>query len=310
MMAGAMSEVLILSEHEVESLLDIDECIAAMEEALTALARGEVFNPLRSMVRTPDAPGFLGLMPAWRGGGRAGWGLKEICVYPDNPKRGLDTHVGAVLLHSAETGELEGIFNASAITAIRTAAVSAVATKLLAREDARTMAIVGSGVQGRSHLRAIPRVRDLRDVRVLKRGDDVEKAVRDADIVVLATNSREPVIRREWLKPGVHINAVGSSVAHTREVDAATMAAASLFVDRRESTVNESGDYLLALKEGADVNIKAELGEILTGTAKGRTSADEITLFKSLGLAIEDLASAQLLNEKGRRLGVGTRVEF
>jgi ornithine cyclodeaminase/alanine dehydrogenase-like protein (mu-crystallin family) len=305
-----MSDVLILNEREVESLLDMDECIAAMEEALIALARGEVFNPLRSMVRTPDAPGFLGLMPAWRGGGRAGWGLKEICVYPDNPKRGLDTHVGAVLLHSAETGELQGIFNASAITAIRTAAVSAVATKLLAREDAKTLAIVGAGVQGRSHLRAIPHARDLRDVRVLKRGDDVEKAVRDADIVVLATNSREPVIRREWLKPGVHINAVGSSVAHAREVDAATMAAASLFVDRRESTVNESGDYLLALKEGADVNIKAELGEILTGAAKGRTSADEITLFKSLGLAIEDLASAQLLNEKGRRLGVGTRVEF
>ncbi len=305
-----MSDVLILNEREVESLLDMDECIAAMEEALTALARGEVFNPLRSMVRTPDAPGFLGLMPAWRGGGRPGWGLKEICVYPDNPKRGLDTHVGAVLLHSAETGELEGIFNASAITAIRTAAVSAVATKLLAREDAKTMVIVGPGVQGRSHLRAIPRVRDLHDIVVLKRGNNVERAVRDADIVVLATNSREPVIRREWLKPGVHINAVGSSVAHTREVDAATMAAASLFVDRRESTVNESGDYLLALKEGADVKIKAELGEILIGTAKGRTSADEITLFKSLGLAIEDLASAQLLNEKGRRLNVGTRVEF
>ncbi len=305
-----MSDVLILNEREVESLLDMDECIAAMEEALTALARGEVFNPLRSMVRTPDAPGFLGLMPAWRGGGRPGWGLKEICVYPDNPKRGLDTHVGAVLLHSAETGELEGIFNASAITAIRTAAVSAVATKLLAREDAKTMVIVGPGVQGRSHLRAIPRVRDLHDIVVLKRGNNVERAVRDADIVVLATNSREPVLRREWLKPGVHINAVGSSVAHTREVDAATMAAASLFVDRRESTVNESGDYLLALKEGADVKIKAELGEILIGTAKGRTSADEITLFKSLGLAIEDLASAQLLNEKGRRLNVGTRVEF
>ena len=303
---------MILNEREVESLLDIDECIAAMEEALVALARGEVFNPLRSMVRTADAPGFLGLMPAWRGGAKAGWGLKEICVYPDNPKRGLDTHVGAVLLHSAETGELQGIFNASAITAIRTAAVSAVATKLLAREDVKTMAIVGGGVQGRSHLRAIPRVRrDLRDIRVLGREQDkIEKAVRDADIVVLATSSREPVIRREWLKPGVHINAVGSSVAHTREVDAATMATASLFVDRRESTVNESGDYLLALKDGANVDIKAELGEILTGAAKGRTSAEEITLFKSLGLAIEDLASAQLLNEKGRRLGVGTRVEF
>ncbi|HEY6138877.1 MAG TPA: ornithine cyclodeaminase family protein [Thermoanaerobaculia bacterium] len=305
-----MSEVLILNEHEVESLLDMDECIAAMEEALVALARGEVFNPLRSMVRAPDAPGFLGLMPAWRGGAKAAWALKEICVYPDNPKRGLDTHVGAVLLHSAETGELQGVFNASAITAIRTAAVSAVATKLLAGEEAKTLTIVGTGVQGRSHRRAIPRVKELQDVRVVGRNDDVEAAVRVADILVLATSSREPVIRREWLKPGVHINAVGSSVKHTREVDSATMAAASLFVDRRESTENESGDYLLARKEGAEVEIKAELGEILTGVAKGRTSAGEITLFKSLGLAIEDLASAQLLHEKGLRLGVGTRVEF
>ena len=305
-----MSELLILNEREVEELLTIPDCIAAMEEALAALARGEVFNPLRGIVRPPNADGFLGLMPAWRGGERAGWGLKEICLYPGNPARGLDTHLGAVLLHSPDTGELIGVFNASAITAIRTAAVSAVATKLLAREDAKTLAIVGAGVQGRSHLRAIPHARDLRDVRVLKRGDDVEKAVRGADIVVLATSSREPVIRREWLKPGVHINAVGSSIATTREVDTATMAAASLFVDRRESTVNESGDYLLALKDGADVHIKAELGEILIGTAKGRTSADEITLFKSLGLAIEDLASAQLLYDKARRDGVGTRVEF
>jgi ornithine cyclodeaminase len=305
-----MSELLILNEREVEELLTIPDCIAAMEEALAALARGEVFNPLRGVVRPPNADGFLGLMPAWRGGERAGWGLKEICLYPGNPARGLDTHLGAVLLHSPDTGELIGVFNASAITAIRTAAVSAVATKLLAREDAKTLAIVGAGVQGRSHLRAIPHACDLRDVRVLKRGDDVEKAVRDADIVVLATSSREPVIRREWLKPGVHINAVGSSIATTREVDTATMAAASLFVDRRESTVNESGDYLLALKDGADVHIKAELGEILIGTAKGRTSADEITLFKSLGLAIEDLASAQLLYDKARRDGVGTRVDF
>ena len=300
---------MILNEHEVESLLDMDECIAAMEEALVALARGEVHNPLRSMVRTPDAPGFLGLMPAWRGGAKAGWALKEICVYPDNPKRGLDTHVGAVLLHDAETGQLKGMFNASAITAIRTAAVSAVATKLLARDDARTLTIVGTGVQGRSHLKAIPRVRQLPDVRVAGRNDDVEAAVRAADILVLATSSREPVIRREWLKPGVHINAVGSSVKHTREVDTATMAAASLWVDRRESTVNESGDYLLARNDGAEVEIRGEIGELLLGK-QGRTSPDEITLFKSLGLAIEDLASAQLLHEKGLRLGVGTRVEF
>jgi ornithine cyclodeaminase len=310
MMTGAtMSEVLILNEREVESLLDMRECIAAMEEALAALARGEVFNPLRNVARAPAAPGFLGLMPAWRGGERPAWGLKEVCVYPGNPKRGLDTHLGAVLLHSGETGELIGVFNASAITAIRTAAVSAVATKLLARDDAKTLAIVGTGVQGRSHLRAIPLVRDLRDVRVVGRNDDIEAAVRVADIVVLATNAREPIIKRDWLKPGVHINAVGSSIASTREVDTETMATASLFVDRRESTVNESGDYLLALKDGAKVEIRGEIGELLLG-GKGRSSVDEITLFKSLGLAIEDLASAQLLYDKAAREGVGTRVEF
>ena len=223
-------------------LLTMRECIAVMEDALATLARGDVHNPLRQIVRAPGASGFLGLMPGYRGGPVPYYALKEICLFPGNPARGLDTHLGAVLLHGPDTGELIGVFNASAITAIRTAAVSAVATKLLAREDAKTLAIVGAGVQGRSHLRAIPHARDLRDVRVLKRGDDVEKAVRDADIVVLATSSREPVIRREWLKPGVHINAVGSSIATTREVDTATMAAASLFVDRRESTVNESGD--------------------------------------------------------------------
>src|SRR5207248_9812142 len=163
--------------------------------------------------------------------------------------------------------------------AIRTAAVSAVATKLLARDDAKTLTVVGAGVQGRSHLRAIPLVRELGDVRVVRRGEDVETAVKDADIVVLATSSREPIIRREWLKAGAHVNAVGSSIATTREVDSATMAAASLFVDRRESTVNESGDYLLAVKDGATVNIKAELGEILAGSVKGRTNNEEITLF-------------------------------
>src|ERR1043166_5472396 len=143
MINSAMSEVLILSEHEVESLLDMRECIDAMEDALRDLARGGVHNPLRSVVRAPGAPGLLGLMAAWRAGGRGGGGLKEVCVYPDNPKRGLDTHVGAVLLHDGDTGELIGVFNASAITAIRTAAVSAVATKLLAREDAKALAIAG-----------------------------------------------------------------------------------------------------------------------------------------------------------------------
>ena len=307
-----MSRVLILNEHEVTELLTMTECIAVMEDALAATARNEVHNPLRQVIRAAGAPGFLGLMPAWRGGNAPYYALKEVCVFPENPKRGLDTHVGAVILHSGETGEPLGFFNASAITAIRTAAVSAVATKLLAREDSSVLAILGAGVQARSHREAIPLVRPIKEIRMCGRDGNAEETVRGADIIVTATSSREPVLKREWISPGAHINAVGSSIPTTRELDGETVAAASLFVDRRESTVNESGDYLFAVREKAIVpnHIKAEIGEILVGNAGGRKSRDEITLFKSLGLAIEDLASAAFLFEKARREGRGTWVEL
>lgn len=309
--------VLILSHADVEHLLGMEECIALMDDALAALARGEVFNPLRKAIRAPGAPGLLGLMPAWRAGATPYYALKEVCVFPENPKRGLDTHVGTVVLHSGETGEPLAIVNASAVTAIRTAAVSAVATKLLARRDAAVLAVIGTGVQAQAHLAAIPLVREIRETRVFGRSGgnigSAEEAVRGADIIVTATSAHEPVLRREWIAAGAHINAVGSSVATARELDAETVAAASLFVDRRESTVNESGDYLFALREGAIAgpeHIRAELGEILTGTAAGRKSDDEITLFKSLGLAVEDLASAAYLYEKARRERRGTWVEL
>ena len=302
-------KLLVLSEHDVRELLTMRECIRAMEGALADLANGKVFNPLRSVIRAEGSAGFLGLMPAWRGD----YGLKEVCVYPANPSRGLDTHLGCVILHDGETGAPRLIANASAITAIRTAAVTAVATKLLSRDDAHVLAILGFGVQGKSHLEAIPLVRDISEVRIFSRNhrqnaDSAEEAVRGADIIVTATSAKEPVIKGEWIKPGAHINAVGSSVKFTREIDTETMKAASLFVDRRESTVNESGDYLMAgLAPDA---IRAEIGEILTGNAKGRTSGEEITLFKSLGLAVEDLASAQFLFKEAQRAGRGAWVEF
>ena len=300
--------VLILSEREVEELLTMEECIAVMEDALAALARGEVHNPLRQKTFPAGAAGLLGLMPAYRGGAHPLYGLKEVCVFPGNPARGLDTHLGAVLLHDGETGELRAIVNASAVTAIRTAAVSAVATRLLARPDAKRLAIVGSGVQARSHARAIPLVRDIRDVRMYGRGERVE----EADIIVTATSSKEPVLKREWISPGTHINAVGSSIPSARELDSATMAASALFVDRRESTLNESGDYLFAARDGAigESHIRAEIGDILIGKAEGRTSADEITVFKSLGLAVEDLAAAAFLYEKAQRVKRGTWLDF
>ena len=183
-------KVLILSEHEVKKLLPMERCIGVMTDALAALARGEVHNPLRQAIRAPGAPGLLGLMPAWRAGETPYYGLKEVCVFPDNPKRGLDTHLGAVILHSGETGEPLAFMNASAITAIRTAAVSAVATRLLAREDAAVLAIIGTGVQGQSHREAIPLVRPIREIRMCGRGESVEDAVRGADIVVTATSSK------------------------------------------------------------------------------------------------------------------------
>ena len=323
-----MSKLLVLSEHDVEHLLTFPECIEVMAAALTATARGEVANPLRSVLRPEGASGFLGLMPAYRGGEKPAFGLKEICLFPGNPARGLDTHLGGVLLHSGETGELLAIMNASAITAIRTAAVSALATRLLAREDAKVHAIIGAGVQARSHLNAIPHVRNIEEVRVCSRTrskaeklaganvrvvDSIEEAVRGADIISTTTSSREPVIHRSWIAPGAHINAVGSSIAAAREIDSDTVTAAALYVDRRESTLNESGDYLSAVREGAIAgpqHIRGELGEILTGKAEGRRSREEITLFKSLGIAIEDLASAQFLHEKAKRLGAGTWTEF
>ena len=326
--------ILILTHAEVERLLPMEECIGVMTEAMKALANGQVHNPLRMVVRPPDAAGLMGLMPSYIGGANAAYGLKAVCVFPQNTAKGKDAHQGTVMLFSAETGELLALMNASAITAIRTAAVSGVATKLLAREDAGDLALLGSGVQAHTHIKAMACARPIRRCRVASRSfehaqrfaaemrarfafpvepaESAEAAVRGADLIVTATNAREPVLKREWISPGAHLNVVGSSIPSTREVDTATMAAASLFVDRRESTLNEAGDYLFAAKEGAigPEHIRAEIGEVLVGAKPGRTSPDEITLFKSLGLAVEDLASAQYVFSKARQVEIGAWVEF
>lgn len=327
-------KILILSHDEVVELLPMKDCIAVMREALIALAAGQVHQPLRTIIRPPEAAGVMGLMPSYVSGDRAAFGLKAICVMPGNPARGKDAHQGAVLLFSADTGELQAMMNASAITAIRTAAVSGVATDLLARADASKLAIVGTGVQARSHLAAISEVRIIERCRVVSRHfehatafteemkrnysfplepvETIAEALESADLIVTATNAVEPIVQREWISPGAHLNLVGSSRPHAREVDGATMAASSLFVDRRESTINEAGDYLFAVREGAISadHIRAELGEVLREDKPGRTSADEITLFKSLGLAVEDLAAAEYLYRKARKLNVGNWVEF
>ncbi len=302
--------VLVLNEHDVRGLLPMDECIEAMDEILRALARGELHQPLRFITRAPGTESLMGFMPAHRGGERSVWSLKEIVIAPGNPARGLDAHQGAVLLHDGETGELRALLNASPITEIRTAAVSAVATRALARPDSRVVAILGAGVQARSHAEAMLSVFGGAEIRTWSRrdGGTPEDVLRGADVVCTCTSAREPILQRSWLAAGTHVNAVGASLPTTRELDTETMTAASLFVDRRESTINESGDLLLA-RLGAE-HIRAELGEVLIGAHPGRADAGELTVFKSLGLAVEDLAAAELIVRKAREQGVGTEVEF
>ena len=338
-------KLLVLSGPEVHGLLPPGECAEAMRDALAARARGEVYQPLRMVIRPDGAAGLMALMPCYlpgpearpgapRGADVGGYGLKAICIVPGNPARGLDAHQGVVLLSSPQTGEPLAIVNASAVTAIRTAAVSAVATALLARADATELAVIGTGVQARSHLLAISAARPLTRIRVAGRDEararrfademrartaapvlacgSAAEAVDGAGIVVTATSSAEPVLRREWLAPGAHVNAVGACVPQARELDTATMAAAALFADSRESVLAESGDFRLAEAEGAigPEHIRAEIGEVLTGGAPGRAGDDEVTVFESLGLAVEDLAAAALAYRKAGELGAGTWVEF
>ncbi|HEX6489749.1 MAG TPA: ornithine cyclodeaminase family protein [Gaiellaceae bacterium] len=323
-------ELLVLSHSEVERLLAAEECIELMEEALRDHAAGRIWQPLRFVVSPARTESLLGLMPAFRSAPRPAYGLKAVAIFPGNPARGLDLHQGGVLLFDGETGELRALIEASAVTAIRTAAVSAVATRALARAEARVLAVLGSGVQARAHLQALAQVRSFELARVWSRNGEHARALAEAtaapfrvevaasaraalegaDVVVTATSSREPILERGWLAAGAHVNAVGASIAAARELDAATVAEAALFVDSRESVVNEAGDYLFAVTElglGPD-HIRAELGEVLSGSREGRRSPEELTVFKSVGLAAEDLAVAEYLDRLARETGVGTLV--
>jgi ornithine cyclodeaminase len=328
-------DVLVLNGEDVARLLPMPECIRVMRDALAALARGEALVPLRTIMRVPGVGGLLGLMPGYispQQGQEGALGMKAVSVFPGNAQRGIDTHQGAVLLFEADTGRLSALMDGAAITAIRTAAVSGVATDMLARPDATELAILGAGVQARTHMEAIAAVRPLRRVRIWSRNPEhaaalaselrprftlpieavasADAAVRASDIVATVTASPEPILQRAWLKEGVHINAVGSSIPTSREIDTATMAAACLFVDRRESALAEAGDLLIPMKEGAlkGDHIQAELGEVIIGTDPGRRSPAELTLFKSLGLAVEDVASAAYIVRRARETRTGQTV--
>jgi ornithine cyclodeaminase len=326
-------ELLILNHAEVAALLSMAECMEVMAEVLETLAAGEAILPLRTVIRIPDSPNAFGAMPAYLAR-PAAIGIKVISVFPENGKAGLDSHQGAVLLYEAQHGQLQAIMDATTITAIRTAAVSGVATRALARDDAAELAILGSGVQARTHLEAMTLARSIRRARVWSRSAErarsfvremsglydlalepvatPEEAVVGADIVCTVTASREPVLRGEWLVPGTHINAVGASLANARELDSGAVRRSRLYVDRRESALNEAGDFLIPLGEGiiSESHIIGELGDLLLGKIPGRRSADEITLFKSLGLAVEDVAAAHHVHAKAIATGAGTRVEL
>jgi len=255
-------------------------------------------------------------------------------VIPDNPARGLDAHQGTVTLFDGETGVPTAILDASAITAIRTAAVTAVATGALARADAHTLAILGAGVQGRAHLHALAGVRDFGQVRVyaptrahvqalideaglagaeMSAAASAEDAVRGSDVVVVATSSPRPVLEHAWLDVGAHVNAVGASSPTTWEINVETVVASALYADSRESVQNEAGEFRLAVEEGripGVSHIRGEIGELLIGKAQGRQRHDELTLFRSLGIGVEDLAAAERAVANARRLGLGTEVEM
>jgi ornithine cyclodeaminase/alanine dehydrogenase-like protein (mu-crystallin family) len=322
---------LILSDVEIRQLLPMRACMDRMLQVLASLDAGRAQNPLRGVLRVAGARSLLGVMPGATEE-PATLGLKAVAVFPENHGTRYDSHQGVVVLFDRAHGSVRAILDGSEITAIRTAAVSGVATEALARPDAGDLALLGSGVQAWTHLDAMLQARRIRRVRVYSRSaehraafarrasaqhgikveavDSAQQAVEGADIVCTVTASAEPVLQSEWIAAGTHLNVVGASVPRAREVDTATMLRARLFVDRRESTLNEAGDFLIPKAEGAldESHIRAELGSVLAGRAPGRTSADEVTLFKSLGLAVEDLAAADYAVRQAEARGIGTRV--
>jgi ornithine cyclodeaminase/alanine dehydrogenase-like protein (mu-crystallin family) len=325
-------KVLILSQGDVRKLLTMPECIDLMSDTLASVSKGEAVQPLRTKMMVPDA-GLLGMMPAYLAPGKS-LGIKILTVFHANHGTEYDSHQGAVLYFEGVHGSLKAILDASAVTAIRTAAVSGLATRLLARPDASELALLGSGVQAFTHLEAMMAVRPIKRVRVWNRTPEhatefaareskrygvtivtaptAEQAVRGAHIVCTTTSSKEPVLKGDWLSPGVHINAAGSSIPSARELDTPAVARSRLFVDRRESTLNEAGDFLFPKKEGVidDSHIRGELGELILGRVKGRETPGDITLFKSLGIGVEDVASARFVYDKAEKLGAGKSVEF
>jgi ornithine cyclodeaminase len=317
----------------VRELLPMRECMEVVGEALAGLARGDGVQPLRSGFLRPDRQGVLAWMPGALAAGRP-FGIKVLSVVDDPGELGVESHQGGVMVFDPATGAPLALLEAGAITAVRTAAVSALATDRLGRRDASTLAILGAGTQARSHIEAMLEVRRIVRVRVWSRdaakarlfaaeqaarhglsveaAADVATAVSGADIVCTTTSASEPVLFGRMMAEGMHVNAVGASIPSWRELDTEAVRRSRVFTDRRESLENEAGEYIRALETGAigDDHLQAELGEVLIGRHPGRTSDAEITLFRSLGLAVEDVAAGWLVYQRALAAGIGTEVNL
>ena len=313
-----MNELLYLSRADVESLLDIDAMLDALAAALVAYSNGSAAAPPRTAVRVEG--GMLGVMPGYVPG--AALESKLVSVFPANDEHGLPSHQGLIALFDEKTGTPLAVMDGTYITAIRTGGTAAVAARALARDDASVLAILGAGVQGRSHLETFPRVRDFKEIRIASRNPEraadlaahhpraraassFEDAVRGAEVVACCTDAREPILLREWLKPGVHISAVGGTFGP--ELDAETVRACRVFVEWRGAVTNAppAGAHEL---QGLDPAEVTEVGEVIAGARPGRRSQDELTLYKSTGIAVEDAATAGLVYRQALRKDLGTRL--
>jgi len=325
--------MLLLSEKQVRSLIDIDELIASLEQAHIQYSTAKAVMPVRLVVPLPQIQGRITSMPGFLKQDKA-LGMKVVTYFQENPKRGLPAILATIMLFSAETGKMIAAMDGSYITAIRTACASAMATKALANRETVVLGILGAGVQAGAHIQALSRVRRFTKITIyspsgssaanikndlqseigiaIEVAASAEDAVTHSDIVVTVTAAKEPILNLDWLKPGAHINAVGSHRPDLREIDGATLARAKIVVDSREAIMAECGDILLAIKEKqiSPDAIHAEIGEVLAGTKSGRIDADEIILYKSVGIAIQDVATANLVYRKALERGVGTNAEI
>jgi ornithine cyclodeaminase len=325
--------MLAISHSQVRELLPMKDCMDAVSEALSGLARGEGVQPLRAGFRLPGSNGVMAWMPGSLSSEQP-YGVKVLSMIDNAGELGVDSHQGGVMIFDPVTGTPLALCEAGAITAIRTAAVSALATDRLARPDSTILAVLGAGTQARSHIEAMLEVRPVSRVRVWSRDPgkvqnfveemserhgvevaaiaDAASAVADAEIVCTTTSAREPVLCAAELEPGMHINAVGASIPSWRELDPDVLPHVTLFTDRRESLANEAGEYIKGREEGfVEAGLVVpEIGEVLIGDHPGRTSETEITLFRSLGLAVEDIASAQLVYQRAVERGIGTEVDM